>query len=170
MPCTHFAGRVCLIRFIPLLLLMVGAGCSSSRGSVEEDADMNARAAQVVAAVRFAYGLEKELLDHAGDFETRAQVYAHFRQGFSDDLATRLTGYAWGDGKPRAGPFATQPPDTVHVLTLGNTTATVYYATPPLLREAWVSEPYMLDELRREPDGRWVIVASKGITEAPEGR
>jgi|UPI00073217FA hypothetical protein len=112
------------------------------------------RVEEVVAAVRFAYGLEAEVWRDPARFRTRAAIYEHFRQGFSPDLASAMTEHVLtGDGD-----LATWVPAQVQVAELLPSFALVWFPTPPAFGEGglWGLESYMQLKLRRD-GGRWVV-------------
>lgn len=109
----------------------------------------------VIAAVRLAYGLERAYWEAPARWPTWDRLEAHYRQGFSSDLAQAMTDYSMGgDADP-----ATWVPDKVHVASIDGDTATVWFPTPTDFGRdsAWGLEAYMVLRLRREADGRWVV-------------
>jgi hypothetical protein len=51
---------------------------------------------EVIAALRAAYGLEGTLETHTPlDTISREEVLAHYRTGFSEEMAQELTNYSW---------------------------------------------------------------------------
>lgn len=112
------------------------------------------RAEEVAAAVRFAYGLEAQVWQDPVRFRTRTDVYAHFRQGFSPELAEAMTEHVLTSD----GDLATWVPADVHVVEVLPSFALVWFPTPPAFGEEglWGLEDYMHLKLRREGD-RWVI-------------
>jgi hypothetical protein len=108
----------------------------------------------VIEAVRFAFGLEAAFWEDPGAFRTRDAVYAHFRQGFSPDLAAAMTAHVLaGDGD-----LATWVPEQVHVVDLEATQALVWFLTPAAYGRhgLWDLADYMHVHLRREGQG-WVV-------------
>jgi hypothetical protein len=120
----------------------------------------------VVEAVKHAYSLEKRMWDNAAEFKTREQVYEHFRQGFSAEIAERLTNHSWSGQSLRPGDYATQEPDRVVVIDIQDSKATVYYETTSCFRDIWGVEKYSLDKLTRE-GAHWVITSSEGMKKIP---
>jgi hypothetical protein len=126
-------------------------------GETEED---------VVAAVRFAYGLEEKLWEREGKIDEKEDVVTFFRKGFSEKLARDYADYIWMDerGKKgtryrmlRASEPVLIPPETITVVSVEKDRATVlleYEASTegPLTWEAHTDTV----TLRLEPDG-WKI-------------
>jgi len=53
----------------------------------------------IISAVKYALGLEKRLIDNRSAFDSKEQVYKHYREGFTPEMAKRLTEYSWaGNG------------------------------------------------------------------------
>jgi hypothetical protein len=119
--------------------------------SVVQGADLSS---QVVAAVRFAYGLEAAYWQDPSAFPTRDAVYRHYRQGFSPALAEAMTSHTLSSN----GNLATWIPEQVHVSELTPTFALVWFLTPPAFGDEglWGLEDYMHLRLRRDGD-RWVV-------------
>jgi hypothetical protein len=108
----------------------------------------------VIDAVRFAYGLEAEYWRDPSAFSSYEQLYAHYRQGFSPELAAAMASHTLtSNGDP-----ATWVPKRVQVAELSTTKALVWFITPAEFGKAgfWGLEDYMLLRLRRD-GGRWVV-------------
>ena len=148
----------------------VGAGNAvASKGGTRRTLRGAPRDDEIISAVRFANGLEHRLYDSTRSFRSRDAVLAHYRQGFAENLAQRLTDYSWSRDSSVlrcCRDAALMVPDSVVVVSKNDTTAVVVYPTPPFLRERWGFEPYSSDELRR-CDGRWVITANKELQKRP---
>jgi hypothetical protein len=108
----------------------------------------------VVDAVRFAFGLELAYWEDPAAFRNRDAVYAHFRQGFSPDLAAAMTAHVLGGD----GDLAAWVPEQVHVVELEAGHALVWFPTPASFGEQglWDLDDYMHVRLRREGGG-WVV-------------
>ena len=116
---------------------------------------------EVIDAVRTAYGLEGVLFQRAGsDTISREQVYAHYRQGFSVELAQQLADYSWQPESHmlRATDRALTVPDSVGVLELKQDRALVAWIPPTTFRQQWGAPRCLVDRLVRE-DGRWIVEA-----------
>jgi len=115
---------------------------------------------EVIEALRTAYGLEGSLIDRLGAFDTitREDVYAHYRQGFSDQLARELADYSWQpeEKRVRATDRALTVPDSVGVLELKSDRALVAWIPPTNFRRQWGAPRCFIDRLVRE-EGRWII-------------
>ena len=113
----------------------------------------------VIEALKAAYGLEGTLFQHdALDTISRAEVYAHYRQGFSEQLAEQLTEYSW---EPvghvlRATDRALTVPESVGVLKLTQDHALVAWIPPTNFRRQWRTPRCEVDSMVRE-DGRWIV-------------
>ena len=121
-------------------------------------------AEEIRAAVRFAYGLEAAVWRDPTRFRTRAEIYEHFRQGFSPDLAHAMTEHVLAsDGEP-----ATWVPEQVHVVERLPNYALVWFPTPPAFGEGglWDLKPYMQLRLRRDGE-RWVVVEGEDRSAPP---
>ena len=125
--------------------------------------------AAVVAAVRFATSLEDSLVAERPQFRSREEVYRHFRRGFGEDIAGRLTDHVWDaqSGRVAGTEMVLEVPDTVVVLRLEGGEAEVAYPTPPTTLE-WGGKPYTIDRLRLE-GARWLIVESRDTVGRPPG-
>jgi hypothetical protein len=123
---------------------------------------------EVIAAVRYALGLEQRLLENPSDFRSRNQVYEHFRKGFSHEMAERLTRHSWADdgSGPRSRGRVMEPPDTVHVSRIDASTATAFYETPKWIREMWGRKSFTVIDLARD-EGLWVVVRARGADNRP---
>jgi hypothetical protein len=140
--------------FFLITILFINYGCHQSQKEIDKK-----KKDEVSQAVKFSFSLEQKLWDNESAFKTRKQVYQHFRKGFSDELAESLTSYSWTDGGLRATEKTMEPPDTVHVLTVSDSEATVYYRIPTELRQIWQLKKYSIDHLRLD-NGRWIIIES----------
>ena len=85
---------------------------------------------EVAKAVQYAYSLEAQLWQRPTPPTTRGEVYAHFRLGFSDELAASLTDYAWTGDQLRASDPMMGVPEAIHIVSLKAEQAVVYYETP----------------------------------------
>jgi len=116
---------------------------------------------EVIDGLRTAYGLEGVLFQRAGsDTISREQVYAHYRQGFSVELAQQLADYSWQPESRmlRATDRALTVPDSVGVLELKQDRALVAWIPPTTFRQQWGAPRCLVDRLVRE-DGRWIVEA-----------
>jgi hypothetical protein len=113
-----------------------------------------ARVDAVKAAVIMANSLERDYWEDPSAFSDWDAVYAHFRRGYSAEIAERMTRFTLDND----GDFATWVPDEVHVVEVTDSSALAYFDTPPEfgLDGLWGFEDYMVVRLRRE-DGRWII-------------
>lgn len=115
---------------------------------------------EVIEALRASYGLEGDLIKRVGPSGTisKDEVYAHYRQGFGDQLARELTEYSWQAEiqEVRATDRALAVPDSVGVLELKSDRALVAWIPPTAFRRQWGAPRCMIDRLVRE-DGRWII-------------
>lgn len=121
---------------------------------VEPARAVDAAEQAIVDAVRRAYALEQQYWRDPLAFPSWDALYAHYRRGFSANIAEEMTEFTLsGDGD-----LATWIPDTVHVIAHDADTATAWFPTPPEygLDGIWGFEPYMVVRLRRE-DGGWII-------------
>ena len=118
----------------------------------------------VANAVIGAYSLETEYWRDPRRFRTWDELYAYYRQGFSDDIAEQMTEFTLEDG----GDMATWVPSAVHVVDHGDAFALAWFATPTDFRQGiWGFERYMVVRLRRE-DGRWVVYWAADSATPPE--
>ena len=116
---------------------------------------------EVIDALKTAYGLEGVLFQRAGsDTISREQVYAHYRQGFSVELAQQLADYSWQPDSHmlRATDRALTVPDSVGVLELKQDRALVAWIPPTTFRKQWGAPRCLVDRLVRE-DARWIVEA-----------
>ena len=117
------------------------------------------RQREVIEALRAAYGLESSLMSRgSGDTISRAEVYAHYRTGFGEELAQELTDYSWQSQRLRETDPALAVPDTVGVIELKHDRALVAWIPPTSFRRQWGAPRCLVDRLVRE-EGRWVIQA-----------
>lgn len=125
--------------------------------------------AELEAAVRSAYLLERRVLEQRSVLPSREAVARIYREGFSDDLAERLASASWSErhGGVHPGGFLLEPPARVVARTRGRDGATVVFETPVVQRLLWLERPYTVAELRRE-NGRWLIVRATSVRERPE--
>jgi hypothetical protein len=115
----------------------------------------------VIDALKAAYGLEGALFQRASlDTISREEVYAHYRRGFSADLAQRLTDYSWQPESHmlRATDRALTTPESVGVLEAKSDYALVAWIPPSTFRRQWSVPRCLVDPLVRE-DGRWIVHA-----------
>jgi hypothetical protein len=124
------------------------------------------RDSDVVAAVRFAYGLEASLYASVSNFSTWDDVYQHIKRGWVDSLARNLADYYWwSEGSAlRMTESVLQVPGQVFVLQHDTGFASVWFNTPPILLEG--SPPYTRVRLGREDD-RWVVTEAEGLQDIP---
>ncbi len=114
----------------------------------------NEEVREVIEATRFAYGLETDYWRDPSDFRSYEQLYAHYRQGFSPELAAAMAKHTLtSKGDP-----ATWVPDRVQVAELDADKALVWFVTPVEFGKSgfWGLEDYMLLRLRRD-GSRWVV-------------
>jgi hypothetical protein len=117
--------------------------------------DAGADPAEAVrAAVIMANGLERSYWEDPSAFSGWDAVYAHFRRGYSAEIAERMTEFTLDND----GDMATWVPDEVQVVEVGERSALAYFDTPPEFgpNGLWGFAAYMVVRLTRE-DGRWVI-------------
>jgi hypothetical protein len=115
----------------------------------------------VIDALKAAYGLEGALVQRAGvDTISREEVYAHYRQGFSAELAQRLTDYSWEPESHmlRATDRALTVPESVGVLEVKSDHPLIAWISPTMFRMQWGVPRCLVDPLVRE-DARWVVEA-----------
>ena len=115
----------------------------------------------MIDALKRAFGLEAALFEqHRATFDSvsREEVYAHYRTGFSEQLAQQLTDYSWQAGGLRAADRALAVPDSVGVLELKAAQAQVAWITPSDFRIQWSVPRCEVDRTVRE-DGRWIVQA-----------
>lgn len=143
------------------LLVSFISGCSNSKNQPEQKQNL-----EIIKAVKFAYGLEKDLRDHASEFHTREQVLEHFKKGFGIDLANSLTDYSWSGHEVQIEDKTMSPPDSITVLSKSEDSAKVYYPVPADLRAIWGLKKYAIDNLRKV-DGNWKIFASTNVSAIP---
>lgn len=147
-----------------LALVMVCAGCTSVAPPAEPEA--RTVEADVVQAVRFAFGLEAALFANADVVASRTDVAAHFRQGFGADLADDFADYFWHRDRLRTGEPALVVPDSVTVFDAAGDTARAYFPTPSALRSTWDLPRYTVVSLRRTGT-RWIVTSTEPREEAP---
>lgn len=126
--------------------------------------------AEIIEAVIYANSLEKQLWETKEKFTSREQVYDHYRQGFSDGLATNMTDYSWSNTSGLIpGDYATLPPEKVYIIKFDDSNATVYFETPKGLQSenTWGLKKYTIDKLRKEK-GRWLIIHSAVTDSKPK--
>lgn len=118
----------------------------------------------VIDAARFAYGLESEYWEDPSAFDSPDDLYAHYRQGFSPDLAAAMTAHTLAS----QGDLATWAPEQVFVAELGVNDALVWFPTPPAFGQdgVWGLADYMHLRLRREGD-RWVVYWGRDLSAPP---
>lgn len=125
---------------------------------------------EIINAVIFAYSLENSLFSDIIKISSRNDVYEHYRQGFSEEIANNLTDYSWSTRTNEliATEKATDIPKQVQVLKIKRDTAVVYYLIPEGIKTLWnVDEKYAIDYLKKE-NGRWIIVKSEWRNNLPE--
>ncbi len=116
---------------------------------------------EVIDALRAAYGLEAVLMNRSTfDTISREEVYAHYRKGFGEQLATQLTDYSWHPQTHniRATDPALTVPDTVGVLELSQDRASVAWIPSTDFRRQWNAPRCFVDRLERE-NGQWIVQA-----------
>lgn len=120
----------------------------------------------VKAAVIMANGLERAYWENPSAFSGWDAVYAHFRRGYSKEIAERMTEFTLDND----GDLATWVPTEVHVAEVDNDSALAYFKTPPEfgLDGLWGFEAYMVVRLRRE-NGRWIIDWATDSATPPRG-
>jgi hypothetical protein len=115
---------------------------------------------EVITALRAAYGLEADVFHQArARTLTREEVYAHYRQGFGETLAERLTQYSWDDTTDEMENALTIP-DSVGVLSLANRQALLAWIPSTRFREQWGVGRCVVDRMVRE-NGRWIVDGSE---------
>ncbi len=142
-------------------LVSLTIGCKNQKTKTEQKQNL-----EIIKAVKHAYGLEKDLRDHASEFHTREQVLEHFKQGFGIDLANSLTDYSWTGHEIEISDKTMSPPDSITVLSKTEDSAVVYYPVPSDLRALWGLKKYAIDNLRKI-DGVWKIFESKNVAAIP---
>ena len=134
------------------LFLISLTGHAASQSSTTRDS-------AIVAAVRFARGLQKTYWDSLyiprHRVPQRAVILAHYRRGYGDSLAAAYTAYAL-EHAPEPVMVA---PDTVWVLHATATEAYAAYATPRTLREIWDFPAYTTDFLQYARN-HWFVIRS----------
>lgn len=142
-------------------LVSLTTGCQNQKTKNEQKQNL-----EIVKAVKFAYGLEKDLRDHASEYHTREQVLEHYKQGFGIDLANSLTDYSWTGHEVEIADKTMSPPDSINVLSKTDDSAVVYYPVPSDLRALWGLKKYSIDNLHKM-DGDWKIFESKNVNTIP---
>ena len=140
--------------------MLAGLGCAGPAALEKE----------IVAASLSANSLEDSLGAHPDRYRTREAVVAHYRQGFSQELAVRLAAHSWDSVRSelRAADFALARPETVVLITVSGDRAEVIYPTPRTRVEQWREPAFMIEQLRRE-DGRWRVTGAHGTSTPPAG-
>jgi len=111
------------------------------------------KAQQIADAVIRAYRLEAAYWRDPQRFGTWEALYAHYRQGFSANIAEQLTEFTLGND----GDMATWVPPKVFVIDHDDAFALAWFRTPKAFIDGpWAFQPYMVVRLRLEED-RWVI-------------
>lgn len=135
----------------------------------DEQIDQNIQT-EIIETVLFANRLDEILWQRERDFDTKEKVLEHYRQCFSEELASMFTEYWWWDMKHRLlpGDPLMAPPQNVHLGKYNGDKAVAYYETPEILRDpdTWGLERYMIVELHREED-RWIIVRAMNTDKEP---
>jgi hypothetical protein len=124
---------------------------------------------ELIQMLRAAYHLERELYDSTRSFANRDAVLAHYRLGFSESVAQRLTDYSWSSDSSilRCCREAIMvAPDTAAVVSKTASAAAVVYVTPSFLQDRWGFGPYGEDELKM-CNGRWLVAGSKELENRP---
>ena len=115
-------------------------------------------------ATVFANSLEKTVPNLTDKRSAKKIIYQHFRQGFSDPIANRLTAYLWDDieGLPKDHDISLYPPDpsTIMVLHYQPSKVVITYKTPQALIDTWNFESYTIETLEFI-NNRWIITHSK---------
>jgi len=146
---------------LTLSFFFYGISCQNSDSDNSKDQKI-----QIQNDVKNAFRLEEQLWTNKSQFKTRQQVYHHYRQGFSDELAESLTSYSWTDGELRATEKTMEVPDTIFILSLSKDYAEVYFVIPSDLRNIWQLKKYSINYLRNEND-KWIIYESKESDSIP---
>ncbi len=135
------------------LLLLAHALSAVAAPPAHADAEAGL-AAEVRAAVIMANGLERAYWDNPSALSGWDAVYAHFRRGYSAEIAERMTAFTLDND----GDMATWVPDAVQVVEVDEDSALAYFNTPAEfgLDGLWGFEAYMVVRLRREAE-RWII-------------
>jgi len=141
-----------MLRQVTATLVLVAQSVMSCAAEPAETEQQ--RIDDVKAAVIMANGLEREYWDNPSAFPDWDAIYAHFRRGYSAEIAERMTAFTLDND----GDLATWVPNDVHVVEVDDNSALAYFDTPPDfgLDGLWGFEAYMVVRLRRE-DGRWII-------------
>ena len=142
---------------------------SSKKGSYERAVSAVPSDRELLSSLRAAYHLERGLYDSTHSFGSRDAVLTHYRQGFSESVAQRLTDYSWSRDSSMlrcCREAALVAPDTVVVVSKNDSAAAVVYVTPSFLQDRWGFAPYGEDELRK-CNGRWLLTDSKELKNRP---
>lgn len=123
---------------------------------------------EIIAAVKYALSLERRLFVHRSAFNSRDQVYTHYRKGFGPEIASRLTEYSWAGGEKglRTGERSMEVPKRVEVSKIDTDEAIAFYETPEWIREMRETKKFTVVTLKKEK-GRWVIVEAKRVSSPP---
>lgn len=125
--------------------------CTAAGGTSAPAEDAQTR--RIADAVIQAYGLEAEYWRDPQRFGSWSELYAHYRRGFSADIAERMTEFTLAND----GDMATWIPSEVRVAEHDGEFATAWFPTPgDFIDGPWGFQPYMVVRLRLEGD-RWVI-------------
>ena len=116
---------------------------------------------EIVRAVRFALSLESAIFELKEPL-TEGKVFRHFRQGYGNDLANRLTHIYF----PEIAFEPTSVPDNIQILNVEGKDAKVYYKLAKKGVEPDGSNRYILLALEQER-GRWIIVKASGTPNVP---
>jgi hypothetical protein len=110
-------------------------------------------AQEIANAVIRAYRLETAYWQDPRRYSTWQALYAHYRQGFSADIAEQMTAFTLGND----GDMATWVPAEVFVIKHDDAFALAWFRTPKDFTDGpWALQPFMVVRLRLEQD-RWVI-------------
>jgi hypothetical protein len=141
----------------------------AASGDVEESLALSIKK-DIIEAVVFAASLDERLWEKEGQFNSKQEVFEHYKQGFTDNLAEMFTEYWWWDmkGKLLPGDPLLAPPEEVVVGKFSDDKAEAYYKTPEVLRDpdTWGLEPFIYVELERQED-RWIVVKAMNKDKQP---
>ena len=149
--------------FLIIIFLIISSVLNS------EEINENIRIEEsVVKAVIFACGLERQLYEMNENINTKDQVYQHYLQGYSEDIAFRYANHSWTEYGLKLGDYAAFPPDVVFVQSVSDERAVAYFETPIVLQdeESWKALKYTIVELVRK-ENKWVITKTERTNNNP---
>ena len=155
------------------LALLLSSGCTGfflGEASPRVQAERAKLTNDVIQAVISAHSLEASLFAKQPPAGSRDEVLGHFRQGFSEEIAQRLTEAMWDADqwvlKPgQANLFPIRGP--IEFLELRKKRATVFYHASKEELERWQSMRWQINELIKTND-QWIIRAGHETDRRPK--